>query len=196
MNYVAHTTSDALPPGAAFNTLVGVPTGLAPFLAVRRIAALIALYGYHWIHRVNLLAQPAAHGGHGRADRRGPVRRPGLLAGAFAFGEFKLAAFMQVFVIVAKFQLGWAPYVAPTRDLPGLSASGSTFRGHLSRERPVGDRAFVLAAVMSAAGPDAADPVAAFRGAADRLFGGFGWIAVFALLLGLLSVMGTTYTGA
>jgi purine-cytosine permease-like protein len=54
---------------------------------------------------------------------------------------------------------------------------------------------FVLGAVMSAAGGPDATPVEAFKGAADRLFGGFGWIAVFALLVGLLSVMAINQYG-
>jgi purine-cytosine permease-like protein len=48
--------------------------------------------------------------------------------------------------------------------------------------------------MYSAAGPDAT-PVAAFKGAADRLFNGFGFIAVLALLLGLLSVMAINQYG-
>jgi purine-cytosine permease-like protein len=37
--------------------------------------------------------------------------------------------------------------------------------------------------------------VAAFKSAADNLFNGFGWIAVFALLVGLLSVMAINQYG-
>jgi len=48
---------------------------------------------------------------------------------------------------------------------------------------------------MSSADPRATEPVAAFRGAGDRLIGGFGWIAVFGLPLGLLSVMAINQYG-
>ena len=48
---------------------------------------------------------------------------------------------------------------------------------------------FILGSVMSAATGTDATPVQAFKGAADRLFGGFGWIAVLGLLVALLSCM-------
>lgn len=194
VNYVAYNTSDALLSGAAFNTLVGIPTGVGYFLAAS-IAALIALYGYHWIHRVNrwlnwpLMAVMVVLTVAALSDSQLPD-------GAFAFGEFKLAAFMTVFVIVAGFQLGWAPYVSDySRYLPADVGVRSTFWWTYLSSGLSAIWVFVLGAVMSAAGPDAADPVAAFRGAGDRLVSGFGWVAVFALLLGLLSVMGINQYG-
>jgi nucleobase:cation symporter-1, NCS1 family len=52
VNYVAYNTSDALLSGNAMNVLFGVNTNLGYFIAAS-IAAVIALYGYHWIHRIN-----------------------------------------------------------------------------------------------------------------------------------------------
>jgi len=194
VNYIAYNTSDALLSGAAFNTLVGIPTGVGYFLAAS-IAALIALYGYHWIHRVNrwlnwpLMAVMVVLTVAALSDSRLPE-------GAFAFGEFKLAAFMTVFVIVAGFQLGWAPYVSDySRYLPANVGVRSTFWWTYLSSGLSGIWVFVLGAVMSSASPDETDPVLAFRGAGDRLFNGFGFIAVLGLLLGLLSVMAINQYG-
>lgn len=194
VNYVAYNTSDALLSGAAFNSLIKVPTELGYFIAAG-VAALIALYGYHWIHRVNrwlnwpLMAIMVVLSVAAFSDSN-------LAAGAFSFGEFKLAPFMTVFVIVAGFQLGWAPYVSDySRYLPADVGVRSTFWWTYLASGLSGIWVFVLGAVMSAASPDESDPVLAFRGAGDRLFDGFGFVAVLGLLLGLLSVMAINQYG-
>jgi nucleobase:cation symporter-1, NCS1 family len=194
INYVAYNTSDAILSGDAFHTLFKINTNVGYFLAAG-VAALIALYGYQWIHRINrwltwpllvvmLVLTVAALG-----DSRLP-------SGAFALGDFKAAAFMTVFVIVAGFQLGWAPYVSDySRYLPAGVGVRSTFWWTYLPSGLSAIWVFVLGAVMSAAaGPDAT-PVEAFKSAADQLFGGFGWIAVLGLLVGLLSVMAINQYG-
>jgi len=194
INYVAYNTSDAILSGDAFNTLFGVNTNVGYFLAAA-IAALIALYGYHWIHRINrwltwpLLGVMAVLTVAALSDSQLP-------AGAFSLGEFKAAAFMTVFVIVAGFQLGWAPYVSDySRYLPSGVGVSSTFWWTYLASGLSGIWVFVLGAVMSAAGGPDATPVQAFKSAGDRLFSGFGWIATFGLLLGLLSVMAINQYG-
>ncbi len=193
VNYVAYNTSDALLSGDAMNTLFGINTNVGYFIAAS-IAALIALFGYHWIHRINrfltwpliivmLLLTVAA------------LKNSALPADAFAPGEFQLAPFMTVFVIVAGFQLGWAPYVSDySRYLPSSVGVKSTFWWTYLPSALSAIWVFVLGAVMYAAAPDDT-PVAAFKAAADNLFGGFGWIAIFALLVGLLSVMAINQYG-
>jgi len=100
-----------------------------------------------------------------------------------------------VFVIVAGFQLGWAPYVSDySRYLPSSVGVKSTFWWTYLPSALSGIWVFVLGAVMYAAAPDDT-PVAAFKAAADSLFGGFGWIAIFGLLVGLLSVMAINQYG-
>ncbi len=194
VNYVAYNTSDALLSGDAVNTLFGINTSVGYFIAAS-VAALIALYGYHWIHRINrwltwpllavmtVLTVAALH-------------NSALPAGVFALGEFKAAPFMTVFVIVAGFQLGWAPYVSDySRYLPPTVTVRSTFWWTYLPSGLSGIWVFVLGAVMfAAAGPDAT-PVSAFKTAGDSLFPGFGWIAVLGLLVGLLSVMAINQYG-
>jgi purine-cytosine permease-like protein len=110
VNYVAYNTSDAILAGDAVHTLTGASPAVGYLLAAA-VAAAGALYGYRWIHRVNrwltwpllavmVLLTVAA------------VTDPRLPADAFAPGRFEAAPFMTVFVIVAGFQLGWAPYVS------------------------------------------------------------------------------------
>jgi purine-cytosine permease-like protein len=194
VNYVAYNTSDALLSGDAVNTLFGINTSVGYFIAAS-VAALIALYGYHWIHRINrwltwpLLAVMTVL-------TLAALNNSALPAGVFALGEFKAAPFMTVFVIVAGFQLGWAPYVSDySRYLPPTVTVRSTFWWTYLPSGLSGIWVFVLGAVMyAAAGPDAT-PVSAFKTAGDSLFPGFGWIAVFGLLVGLLSVMAINQYG-
>lgn len=194
VNYVAYNTSDAILSGDAFATLFGIDTNLGYFLAAG-VAALIALYGYHWIHRINrwltwpLLAVMLVLSVAALSDSRLP-------AGAFALGEFKAAAFMTVFVIVAGFQLGWAPYVSDySRYLPAGVGVRATFWWTYLPSGLSAIWVFVLGAVMSASGGPDATPVQAFKGTGDRLFSGFGWVATFGLLVGLLSVMAINQYG-
>lgn len=188
VNYIAFNTSDALLSGGALHELLGVPTSLG-FPLAAAVAAVLAIYGYHWIHRVNrVLAWPlvvlmvlltiAA------------LSSSGLPAGAFSPGAFSLPAFMTVFVIVAGFQLGWAPYVSDySRYLPSSISVRSTFWWTYLPSALSGVWVFCLGAVMAVAAPKGATPVGAFSAAGDALFSGFGHVAVAALLIGLLAVM-------
>ena len=194
VNYVAYNTSDALLSGNAMNVLFRVNTNVGYFIAAS-IAALIALYGYHWIHRINrwltwplivimVLLTVAA------------FRNPALAAHAFALGQFKPAAFMTVFVIVAGFQLGWAPYVSDySRDLPASAGVRSTFWWTYLPSALSAIWVFVIGAVADAAAGPNATPVQAFEAAAGHLFSGFGQITVAGLLIGLLSVMAINQYG-
>jgi purine-cytosine permease-like protein len=194
VNYVAYNTSDALLAGDAMHTLFNVDPGVGYFLAAS-LAAVIALYGYQWIHRINrwltwplivimvLLTVAALH-------------NSALPSGALALGEFKMAPFMTVFVIVAGFQLGWAPYVSDySRYLPARVGVRATFWWTYLPSGLSAIWVFVVGAfTYAAAGPDAT-PVLAFKEAADSLFGGLGWIVVLGLLIGLLSVMAINQYG-
>jgi purine-cytosine permease-like protein len=194
VNYVAYNTSDALLSGNAMNVLFHVNTNLGYFIAAS-VAAVIALYGYHWIHRINrwltwplivimVLLTVAA------------FRNPALAAHAFALGPFKAAAFMTVFVIVAGFQLGWAPYVSDySRYLPSTVGVRSTFWWTYLPSALSAIWVFVIGAVTDAAAGPNATPVQAFEAAASHLFRGFGQITVAGLLIGLLSVMAINQYG-
>ncbi|WP_051466774.1 purine-cytosine permease family protein [Actinomadura oligospora] len=194
VNYVAFNTSDALLAGDAAHTLFGLPNTLGYVLAAVA-AAVIALYGYDWIHRINrwltwpfitvmtVLTATALFGG-------------GLRAGAWAPGRFDLASFMLVFVFVAGFQLGWAPYVSDySRYLRPEVSTRAAFWWTYLPSAVSAVWVFVLGAVVSAAAPHDATPVAALKWSADRLMPGFGAAAVVLLLAGLLSIMAINQYG-
>lgn len=194
VNYIGYNTSDALLSGDAMNTLFSVPNWLG-YVASAVIATAIALFGYDWIHAVNkwltwpfavimaLISGAALFAG-------------GLPAGVWNPGRFDLASFMLVFIFVAGFQLGWAPYVSDySRYLRPDIPVRSTFWWTYLPSAVSGIWVFVLGAVVSAAAPAGATPVAALRLAADRLVPGFGVVAIAALLIGLLSIMAINQYG-
>ncbi|MEU7513223.1 cytosine permease [Streptomyces sp. NPDC042898] len=194
VNYIAFNTSDALLSGQAMNLLTGVPNGVGYVLAAA-VATVIALFGYEWIHRLNkwltwpfvvitaAVTLSALFGG-------------GLPDGVWDAGPFDLAPFMLVFVFVAGFQLGWAPYVSDySRYLRPDVSVRSTFWWTFLPSAISGIWVFILGAVVSAGAPEGADPVTALKLAADRLFQGFGTVAVVVLLVGLLSIMAINQYG-
>lgn len=155
INYIAYNTSDALLSGDAFHELFGINTNVGYFIAAL-IAAVIALFGYHWIHRVNRVPHLATHplvvtlSVAALKDGR-------LTAETWALGDFQPAPFMTVFVIVAGFQLGWAPYVSDySRYLPASVGVRSTFWWTYLPSAVSGLWVFALGSIMyAAAGPDA-----------------------------------------
>jgi purine-cytosine permease-like protein len=194
VNYIAYNTSDAILSGSAMHSLVHVPAE-AGYVIAAAVAAVIAIFGYHWIHRVNRwLAWPLVI--VMAILTVAAFTNSGLAAGAFAPGAFALAPTMTVFVIVAGFQLGWAPYVSDySRYLPAGVGVRATFWWTYLPSALSAIWVFVLGAVMSAGAPKGATVVGAFRAAGDSLVGGFGGIAVAALLIGLLSVMAINQYG-
>jgi NCS1 family nucleobase:cation symporter-1 len=95
VNYVAYNTSDALLSGSATQLLFNIPSRLGYTIAAV-VAALLALFGYHWIHRVNRwLALPLVV--IMAALSVAALTNHALPAGVWNLGEFKPAAFMTVF---------------------------------------------------------------------------------------------------
>ncbi|MFI8962007.1 purine-cytosine permease family protein [Streptomyces sp. NPDC053493] len=194
VNYVAFNTSDALLSGQAMNLLTGVPNELGYLLAAA-VATVIALFGYDWIHRLNRwLTWPFVV--IAAAITAAALFGGGLPDGAWNAGPLELAPFMLVFVFVAGFQLGWAPYVSDySRYLRPDVPVRSTFWWTYLPSAISGIWVFLLGAVVSAGSPEGTDPVTALKLAADRLFSGFGTVAVVVLLVGLLSVMAINQYG-
>jgi len=188
INYWAYNTSDAILSGDAIHALIpSIPTGIG-FVVAAVVATVIAVFGYsqiHWVNKVLLwptlivLAMLTV----------GVLMRGKLPANAFDLNNFNAAAFMTVFVIIAGFQLGWAPYVSDySRYLPGKVGVKSTFMWTYFPSALSGVWVFALGALASS--PDGKlTPVDAFKAVGDAIFPGFGLIAVALLLLGLLAVM-------
>ena len=193
INYVAFNTSDALLSGAATHLLFNIPERVGYVIAAVA-AAVLALFGYHWIPKINrglaipLLIVMVALTGAAFSNSQ-------LSASLWDLGPFNGAAFMTVFVIMAGFQLGWAPYVSDySRYLPATVGVKASFWWTYLPSGISGIWVFVLGAVMSAAAPKA-DPVTAFLTAASVYGPVFGWLTIAALLVGLLSVMGINQYG-
>jgi NCS1 family nucleobase:cation symporter-1 len=193
VNYVAYNTSDAILSGDAMHTLFGLGSSAGYFIAAA-VAAMIALFGYRWIHRVSrwlawpLVAVMAVLTAAALGDAALPK-------GAFTLGAFHAGPVMTVFVITAGFQLGWAPYVSDySRYLPANVGVRPAFWWTYLSSGLSAIWVFGIGAVISAAHPDAT-PVEAFKAAADGLVGGLGRVVVLALLVGLLSVMAINQYG-
>ncbi len=193
INYVAYNTSDAILSGDAMHILFAFDPHVGYF-AAGGIAAVIALFGYRWIHRINrVIAWPVL--GVLALMTIGAFRSPALAPQPFVLGPFDAASFMTVFTIVAGFQLGWAPYVSDySRYLPASTGVRATFWWTYLSSGLSAIWVFVVGTVAFAAAPGAT-PVAAFRAAGDSLFPGFGGVAVFGLLIGLLSMMAINQYG-
>jgi purine-cytosine permease-like protein len=186
-NYVTYNTSDAILSGSAMYEIFSIPPQVGFFIAAA-IATVIAIYGYSLIHFLNkLLFWPSivALG----AMTVGVSVHGAFPPGAFDLSNFNLASFMTAFVIVAGFQLGWAPYVSDySRYLPKEEGVRSTFWATYLSSGLSGVWVFALGAVAS--GPNGTlTPVAAVKAVGDSLFAGLGTLLLSVLLLGLLIVM-------
>jgi purine-cytosine permease-like protein len=188
INYWAYNTADAILSGGAINALIpSIPASIG-FIIAAVVASVIAIYGYDQIHAVNkYLLWPSIV--IMALLTVGVITRGSFPAGAFDLGNFQLAPFMTVFVIIAGFQLGWAPYVSDySRYLPGNIGVGPTFKWTYLPSALSGVWVFGMGAFASS--PDGTlTPIAAFKAVGDSIFNGFGLIAVLILLFGLLAVM-------
>jgi purine-cytosine permease-like protein len=152
VNYWAYNTADAILSGGAINALVpSIPANIG-FLLAAIVASVIAIYGYDQIHAVNkLLLWPSLL--ILIFLTLGVFARGSLPAGAFDLGNFALAPFMTVFVIIAGFQLGWAPYVSDySRYLPGDVGVSATFKWTYLPSALSGVWVFGLGALASSPG--------------------------------------------
>ncbi|MGW6573056.1 purine-cytosine permease family protein [Streptomyces sp. NPDC054945] len=193
VNYLAFNASDAILAGDAVHILFGIDENVG-YLVSASVAAVIALLGYRWIHRLNRwLAWPMAV--LMSVLTLAVLTDEGIPSRTFAFGDFDMAAFMTVFVIVTGFQLGWAPYVSDySRYLPARTSVRSAFWWTYAPSGLSAIWVFGIGAAAASAAPDAT-PVAAFQQLADSLLGGLGQVVVAALLVGLLSVMAVNQYG-
>lgn len=187
VNYFNYNVADAILAGSSLHFLLGIPTAWGFPIAVL-FAGTLALYGYRWIHRVNrFLVVPL--GLTIVVLTFAAVARSAIPAGVFEPGPIEWHAFATTFVIVAGFQLGWAPYVSDySRYLaPSISPRSSFLWTYLpsaiSALWVIG-----LGSLLAAATPGATVIMAIAHGG-DSLFAGGGHLAVALLFLGLLVVM-------
>jgi NCS1 family nucleobase:cation symporter-1 len=188
VNYWAYNTSDAILSGAAINALIPAVSSPIGFIIAALVATVIAVFGYaqiHWVNKIMLWPTVVVM----VLLTVGIFTRGSIPANAFNLGTFNAPAFMSVFVIIAGFQLGWAPYVSDySRYLPSNVGVKSTFLWTYFPSALSGVWVFAIGALAS--GPDGKlTPIEAFKALGDSVIPGFGYIAVALLLLGLLAVM-------
>jgi NCS1 family nucleobase:cation symporter-1 len=192
-NYVAYNTSDAILSGSAMHQIFKIPAELGFFIAAV-IATVIAIYGYSQIHFVNKVLYWPSMVALGLMTI-GVVVRGKFPEGAFDLSNFQLAPTMTAFVIIAGFQLGWAPYVSDySRYLPAKEGVRATFHSTYWASALSGVWVFGLGALASGPNGDLT-PVEAFKAVGDSIFSGFGTILLILLLAGLLIVMSVNAYG-
>jgi len=195
INYWAYNTSDAILSGQAINTILpGISSGVG-FIIAAIVATVIAIFGYaqiHWINKVLLIPTVLLL----VLLTIGVALRGSFPAGAFDLTNFQLAPVMTVFVIIAGFQLGWAPYVSDySRYLPSKVGVKSTFWWTYLPSALSGVWVFGLGALAS--GPDVKlSAIDSFRAVGDMLFPGFGLVALAVMLIGLLAIMAINAYGS
>ena len=192
-NYIAYNTSDAILSGSAMNQIFKIPAELGFFIAAV-IATVIAIYGYSQIHFVNKILYWPSMIALGLMTI-GVVVRGKFPEGAFDLSNFQLAPTMTAFVIIAGFQLGWAPYVSDySRYLPAKEGVRATFHSTYWASALSGVWVFGLGALASGPNGDLT-PVEAFKAVGDSIFNGFGTVLLILLLAGLLIVMSVNAYG-
>ncbi len=108
--------------------------------------------------------------------------------GAFNLGGFQLVPFLGQLGVAAGYQISWAIYVSDySRYLPPSSAHG-TFRWTFWGSALGGIWVMFIGAFIAAAAGKNFDTIGSIKATADKLFPGFGSIALFIAALGLVSV--------
>ncbi|MFD6517745.1 purine-cytosine permease family protein [Rhodococcus sp. NPDC060176] len=187
INYIAYNTSDALLSGAALQELVHLPANIG-YPVVAAISTVVALYGYRWIHKVNawltvpmiivmVLITVAC------------LSNVNMSWSLLSPTPFRLAPFMSVFIIMAGYQIAWAPYVSDySRYLPASTGILPTFNWTFWPSAISGVWVLGIGVVIGSVAPNV-DPVQALVSATQSLGPILSWICVAGLVMGLFSVM-------
>lgn len=169
--------------------LPAVPSAVL-YVAAAAVVAVVAVFGYAWIHAIQRVLTVLFLGGFGLLTV-GVLATASLPGGALDPGTgFVFKAFLAQFGIAAASQLGWAPYVADySRYLPSRVGVRATFwwtylGSALSAIWLMCLGALVLSAATGASG----DPVTAIGAAADEVVPGLGTVILAISLPGLLAV--------
>ncbi len=157
------------------------------FWVVTIVAVVVALFGYDLIHGFEryltyltiamlVLLTVAA------------LTKLDLPSGAYNLGDFHLVPFLGQLGVAAGYQISWAIYVSDySRYLPPTAGRG-TFRWTFWGSALGGAWVMFLGAFIAAAAGNAFDTIESIQATAEKLFGGFGSIALFIAALGLVSV--------
>lgn len=193
INYGAYNISDAIMSGAAGEYVLGTPPWVA-YLLFGGIGTIIAILGYRMIHLVNqIMAIPltlvtifATVAAFYNVDFSWSMLSP---------GQFDAVGFFSIFVVVAGFQLGWAPYVSDySRYLSPRTKPSHVLWWTYIPSVFAGIWVFLIGILAGAKAPGK-DPSTAVAMACDQFMHGAGSVALVAMVIGLISIMSLNQYG-
>jgi NCS1 family nucleobase:cation symporter-1 len=177
--------------GAAVHTPLTFGYNTLWMIVVTVIGAVIALFGYDLIHRMERYLVYATILVMALVTVSSFVHLQ-IPAGAFDLTHFSPLAFFAQLGVAAGYQISWAIYVSDySRYLPSTTSTSRTFRWTFWGSAVGGAWIMWLGAYLAAAvkGFNADDPVLGIKQVADALFPGFGTIALLVFSLGLIAVI-------
>lgn len=187
LQYAGFNIFNTVLAGQAIGASVHVGSDSLWFWVVTIVAVAVALFGYDLIHRferyltyltVAMLALLTV----------AALIHLNLPAGMFDLGGFQLVPFLAQLGVAAGYQISWAIYVSDySRYLPP-AAAGRTFRYTFWGSALGGIWVMFLGAFIAAAAGKDFDTIPSIQATAEKLFPGFGSIALFVAALGLVSV--------
>ncbi|MDQ6751954.1 MAG: cytosine permease [Actinomycetota bacterium] len=187
LQYAGFNIFNTILAGQAIAESVNVGSQNLWFWIVTIVAVVVALFGYDLIHGFEryltylTIAMLALLTVAALANLNVP-------AGAYNLGDFQLVPFLGQLGVAAGYQISWAIYVSDySRYLPPASGRG-TFRWTFWGSALGGIWVMFLGAFIAAAAGKDFETVASIKATADKLFPGFGSIALFVAALGLVSV--------
>lgn len=191
--FVAYNIANTLLVAEAFESLIGLNPSLSYWLS-GGLAAVVAILGYRWIHLSNrLLAIPLVVVLIMLSVA--VATRGGVSGASVTAAEFSMAPVATVFVIVAGFQLGWAPYVSDySRYLPRSVGASAAFWWTFAPCVASCVWVFFIGALLGNAYPGATT-VGAIEAAGNAVADGLGSASVAIMTLSLLSIIAINQYG-
>ena len=187
LQYAGFNVFNTILAGQAITASVHVGSDNLWFWIVTILAVVIALFGYDFIHRferyltyliVAMLALLTV----------AALSKLTVPTGAFNLGGFNLVSFLGQLGVAAGFQISWAPYVSDySRYLPA-NVTRHAFRWTFWGSALGGIWVMFLGAYIASSVGKSFDIIGSIKSTADKLFGGFGSIALIIAALGLVSV--------
>lgn len=158
------------------------------FVLITGLALTLAIYGYHWIHRIQNWLTWLFLATFGLFTVAALIVSD-VPAGQFGFGEFNWAAFLVQFAAAAAYALGWAPYVSDySRYLPPQTSPRKALFHTYTGVFVGATWLMVLGAFVAALFADLS-PLEAVRQTADNILPGSGLWLLVAALPGLVTVI-------
>ncbi len=174
--------------GDVLTMVTGSDTHDLWFVLITGLALALAIFGYHWIHRVQTWLTWLFLATFGAFTVVALVASD-VPQGQFGFGGFSWAAFLVQFAAAAAYALGWAPYVSDySRYLPPQTSPRKALFHTYTGVFVGAAWLMVLGAFVAALFADVS-PLDAVRNTADDIWPGSGLWLLAAALPGLVTVI-------